>query len=100
MKDHQTSPRPKRISVTDRSETPENAIYVGPGSDWENRFHGQNKTAVMDREMFRQLIWGNRQFFTRVSARAELAGFDLACTCAPGSPCHADVLLEIANGRE
>ena len=29
--------------------------------------------------------------------RAELAGFNLACTCGPDQPCHADTLLEIAN---
>lgn len=29
--------------------------------------------------------------------RAELAGFDLACFCALDQPCHADVLLEVAN---
>lgn len=27
-----------------------------------------------------------------------LRGKNLACWCAPGAPCHADVLLEIANG--
>ena len=26
-----------------------------------------------------------------------LRGKDLACWCAPGEPCHADVLLELAN---
>jgi hypothetical protein len=30
--------------------------------------------------------------------RAELAGEDLACWCPLDQPCHADVLLEIANG--
>ncbi len=29
--------------------------------------------------------------------RAELVGRDLACWCKPGDPCHADVLLELAN---
>lgn len=29
--------------------------------------------------------------------RAELGGKNLACWCAIGSPCHADVLLELAN---
>lgn len=29
--------------------------------------------------------------------RAELAGHDLACWCRPDQPCHADVLLELAN---
>ena len=31
--------------------------------------------------------------------RRHLAGKDLVCWCPPGQPCHADVLLEIANGR-
>lgn len=30
--------------------------------------------------------------------RAELRGKDLACWCPPEGPCHADVLLQIANG--
>ena len=28
---------------------------------------------------------------------AELAGHNLACWCRPGTPCHADVLIELAN---
>lgn len=32
--------------------------------------------------------------------RAELAGKDLACWCALDMPCHADVLLELANGGD
>jgi hypothetical protein len=28
---------------------------------------------------------------------AELRGKNLACWCKPGTPCHADTLLEIAN---
>lgn len=35
--------------------------------------------------------------FTAEQARAELAGRDLACWCPLDQPCHADVLLEIAN---
>ena len=29
---------------------------------------------------------------------APLSGKNLACWCAPDHPCHADVLLELANG--
>ncbi len=29
--------------------------------------------------------------------RRELRGRNLACWCRPGTPCHADTLLEIAN---
>ena len=32
------------------------------------------------------------------AARRELRGKNLACWCKLGEPCHADVLLEMANG--
>lgn len=31
------------------------------------------------------------------AARIELGGMNLACWCALGTPCHADVLLRLAN---
>lgn len=31
--------------------------------------------------------------------RLALRGKNLACWCRPGNPCHADVLLEIANAE-
>lgn len=37
----------------------------------------------------------NRALLTR--AQAELRGKNLACFCALDQPCHADVLLELAN---
>lgn len=33
-------------------------------------------------------------------APKELRGKNLACWCKPGAPCHADVLLELANREE
>ncbi len=35
--------------------------------------------------------------FLKVLASEELRGKDLVCWCAPGEPCHADVLLEVVN---
>ena len=35
---------------------------------------------------------------SRAEIEAELKGHNLACWCRPGTPCHADVLIEIANG--
>lgn len=32
--------------------------------------------------------------------RAELAGKDLLCWCRLDEPCHADLLLKIANGEQ
>lgn len=31
--------------------------------------------------------------------RLSLKGSNLACWCRPGTPCHADVLIEIANSK-
>ena len=35
---------------------------------------------------------------SRDQIRVELAGYNLACWCRAGTPCHADVLIEMANG--
>ena len=40
-----------------------------------------------------------RAQFSREHIREALAGLDLACWCPLDGPCHADVLIEIANER-
>jgi len=34
---------------------------------------------------------------SRELIRAELGGHNLACWCKPGSPCHGELLIELAN---
>jgi len=34
---------------------------------------------------------------SRAEMREELAGHNLACWCKPGTPCHTEVLIELAN---
>ncbi len=34
---------------------------------------------------------------TREHIRVGLAGYNLACWCRPGTPCHADILIALAN---
>ena len=43
---------------------------------------------------------GTLRTVTTEVIRAELRGKDLSCWCAPDLPCHADVLLELANAGE
>jgi Domain of unknown function (DUF4326) len=45
----------------------------------------------------RDLIAGSLPF-TIDDVRRKLKGKDLICWCKPGAPCHADVLLAVANG--
>lgn len=51
--------------------------------------------------MFRNAMARNLPVVATITARiAELRGKNLACWCKPGSPCHADVLLELANAPD
>jgi hypothetical protein len=67
---------------------PEGAVYVGRPSKWGNPFY-----AI---EPYRWSITIER----RAEIRRELGGKDLACWCPLDKPCHADVLLEIANDEQ
>lgn len=48
-------------------------------------------------DLFRQRLAGAQGDLLRKRAVTELRGKNLACWCPPGRPCHADVLLELAN---
>jgi hypothetical protein len=49
-------------------------------------------------DLYRALLANNPDYAKR--ALKGLAGRDLACWCRLDQPCHADVLLELANGPE
>lgn len=46
-------------------------------------------------EVFREFMNQSPDMIEK--AKRNLRGKDLACFCAPDQPCHADVLLELAN---
>jgi len=50
--------------------------------------------------LFRRALFEGRLSFSVSDVRRELRGKNLACWCRLGEPCHADVLLEIANSEE
>lgn len=51
--------------------------------------------------LYREWIYAPEQAKLRERVRQELRGLDLACSCeVNGEPCHADVLLEIANADQ
>lgn len=88
---------------------PPGAIYVGRGTRWGNPFkvgdhHRLIGRPVRDRaeavELYELHTGPMGSYELEVDeVRAELAGRDLACWCPPGEPCHADVLLRIANSE-
>ncbi|MCC5781400.1 hypothetical protein CRM73_00255 [Kocuria sp. CCUG 69068] len=95
---------PKRIprKRTQGWRMPENTVYVGRGSRWGNPWRvedGMSPNGAVWR--YRDAVNGLLPFTTVPSAgeiRSLLDGKDLACWCPLDQPCHADVLLEIANG--
>jgi len=76
---------------------PEGAVYVGRGSQWGNPFPVTPKfgaaEAVRD---FRAYVEGRLASGVGYPLAA-LRGKDLVCWCPLDKPCHADVLLELAN---
>ena len=88
---------------------PPGTVVVARPSRWGNPWRidpgGRDEWSAPDRATavarFREFVSGDYDpaaYPSRAEIRAQLAGRDLACWCPLDGPCHADVLLEIANG--
>lgn len=107
---------------------PEGVVYVGRPTIFGNPFWHAQKFYGVDTALalFREMVsgsWSPRKFqhmndaaygiayqdmiywkkrlgwsFPREGILSNLRGHDLACWCRLDQPCHADVLLELANG--
>jgi hypothetical protein len=76
---------------------PPGSVYVGRPTIWGSPFVMQGeRTRNHSIDCYRRWIMAPEQAPLRERARLELRGKDLVCWCAP-KPCHADVLLEVAN---
>jgi hypothetical protein len=79
------------------------AVNVSRPFKWGNpfRLHGAPKTKLNHQLLVDQfaamLKAGQTPPFNLAEIRIELRGKNLACWCKPGMPCHADILLQIAN---
>ena len=98
-----SSHKPKRIQRkrTKGWKTPTGAVFVGQPSKWDNPFAfpgaGAARTARQRFvDLYRQEVYTNTDLLSAI--RRELRGKDLMCWCSLDHECHADVILEIANG--
>lgn len=112
--------KPQRIQLkrTKGWKMPPNTVKVDRSTRWGNPFrvgplkqyvtwaalddvpatlHIDPQTAV---DAFRNWAEGALDDGPPIPDWTELRGKNLACWCKPGEPCHADVLLEIANADE
>jgi len=77
----------------------EGDVYVGRPSKWGNPHRTKPRSSIEAVELYRADLLAGRLEVTVDDVRRELRGQDLACWCPLDQPCHADVLLEVANGR-
>lgn len=79
---------------------PPKAVYVGWPTKWANPFHVGDIAAGGVELSAEDAVILYKAFTAQeypASELAKLRGRDLACWCELDQPCHADVLLELAN---
>lgn len=104
---------PKRIQLSRKKgyRLPENAVKVARPTRWGNPFNWQADGIHTEQERKQWAVFSFREWlvFGGIDLAIDrrdwilenihlLRGKDLACFCKPDEPCHADVLLELANG--
>ena len=94
-----TAQSPKRVQQrrTKGWMKPDGAISVARPYKWGNPFEVGKTPGVRTNadavQLYRLWLPGS----PLLADIGELTGHDLMCFCPPDQPCHADVLLEVAN---
>ena len=100
--------RGKGFNLQAASTNPNGYRYVGRGSRWGNPFTVGEKIEddavpngyfIVDEATCLELFENHcgHQLMDDPAWLEPLRGKDLACWCPEGSPCHADILLRLAN---
>ncbi|QEU97118.1 DUF4326 domain-containing protein [Streptomyces kanamyceticus] len=102
---------PVRLQGSARTagRSPASCIYVGGGTRYANPFRAGHPSPFVRRRamtaheavhLFDAMLRGPvGRYYAERFARS-LYGLDLMCTCPLDAPCHADVLLRLANRTE
>lgn len=96
--------RPIRIQLSRAKgwRMPEGTVVVSRPSQWGNPFkasdHGSGAHAqAIAVKLFECWLMEPKQAPLVAAIKRDLRGKNLACWCRIGTPCHASVLMEIAN---
>jgi hypothetical protein len=93
---------PKRVQRkrTKDWRMPPNTVYVGRPGPWGNPFAVKN-AGTAERALALYKDWIDNEIAIAPDnlkeIKGQLRGKNLACWCKLGRPCHADVLLRLAN---
>lgn len=96
------SMKPKRIQRKRVKgwKMPANTIYVGRPSIWGNPYRVAVSPFIASSHqdaVNKHFRWVIRDEVYQEKIKNRLKGKNLACWCPLDQPCHADILLEIAN---
>ncbi len=92
---------PERVQLSRAKgwRKPDNTVVVSRPTKWGNPYKigptFQSRAQAVHR--YEDDLLAGRLRVSAEDARRELAGHDLACWCSLDGPCHAEVLLRIAN---
>lgn len=94
--------QPTRITLSRAKgwRMPPNTVKVDRSTRWGNPYQaGQDGDGSQEYlvGLFRYYLTRPEQAALVTDIATDLRGKNLACWCKPGQPCHADVLLEMAN---
>jgi hypothetical protein len=91
---------PQRFQRSRRkgSRLPDDVVVVTRPTKWGNP-HPLDLGRAEAVRRYRSDLLAGRLAVTTDDVERELRGRDLACYCPLDEPCHADVLLEVANER-
>jgi len=95
--------KPKRITYKRGQLKPAGVDIVTRVSRWGNPYVIEGDTSreqaveLFRRDLLNGGVTNKFGTFTIADVQRELRGHDLGCSCDFSGPCHADVLLEVAN---
>lgn len=94
---------PQRVQLSRRRgwRMPPNTVKVDRSTPWGNPYHGTGSMTAEARayvtSLFNEYLKRPEKAGKVAAIREQLRGKNLACWCPLDEPCHADVLLQIAN---
>jgi hypothetical protein len=92
-----TNPHRVQLSRKKGWKLPPNTVVVSRPTRWGNPFRVDISNGIDSETAVHLFKRANSHPHAKKRIREELRGKNLACWCPLDQPCHADVLLKIAN---
>jgi len=91
--------RPRRLQLSRKKgyRLPAGAVVVSRPTKWGNPYKPDKMSRAAAVAAYRRDLLAGKLKISIADARRELRSRDLACWCSLDGPCHADVLMQIAN---